>query len=146
MRVRAMMYQIGAIITVLLLVLVSSCGTEEQEVEKTPAVEQSPAEVMPRPDDFVEVETMPEMIYTESPVYPDSVKKDGITGEVWIKSLVDKQGSVQTAIVGKSSGTPALDEAALKAAYKCKFHPAMQDSQPVAVWVTYKVEFTLDEK
>ena len=146
MRVRAMMYQSGAIITVLLLVLVSSCGTEEQEVAKTPAVEQSPDEVMPGPDDFIAVETQPEMIHMESPVYPETVKKDGITGEVWIKSLVDKEGIVQKAIVGKSSGTPELDEAALKAAHKCKFHPAMQDSRPVAVWVNYKVEFTLDEK
>jgi len=34
----------------------------------------------------------------------------------------------------------------LKAAKKNKYKPALQNQQPVAVWITYPVEFTLDGK
>ena len=35
----------------------------------------------------------------------------------------------------------AAEEAAVKAAYKCRFKPAIQNGRPVAVWVSYQVEF-----
>ena len=46
----------------------------------------------------------------------------------------------------KSSGTPALDEAAVAVAHKCKFKPAIQNGRPVAMWVTYKVDFILENR
>ena len=56
---------------------------------------------------------------------------------------MDEEGAVRQAIVGKTSGVNSLDEAAVKAAYKCKFKPGIQNNRPVKVWVTYKVEFEL---
>ena len=48
------------------------------------------------------------------------------------------------AIIVKESGVNAgFEEAALDAAWDRKYRPAMQNNQPVAVWVAYQVRFTL---
>jgi len=99
---------------------------------------------MPAPDEFVAVEIYPEMIYEATPPYPRLAEQAGITGRVYVKALVDESGSVIKAQVGKSSGTESLDEAAVEAAYKNKFKPGIQNGRPIKVWVTYKVDFILD--
>lgn len=99
---------------------------------------------LPAPDEFVPVEIPAEMIYEEVPEYPRLAKQANMEAVVWVKALVDKNGSVVKAMVFKSSGSKAgFDEAAVAAAYKCKFKPAIQNGRPVAVWVAYQVEFTL---
>ena len=99
--------------------------------------------IRPGSDEFIENGQMPEMIYNQEPVYPSQAKQDGIEGIVWVKVLVNRRGNVIDAITHKSSGTPMLDEAAVAAASKCRFNPAMRNGQPVCVWVVYKVEFKL---
>lgn len=106
-------------------------------------VDISEEDYMPAPDEFVPVEILPEMIYQETPEYPRLAKQAGITGTVWVKALVDREGSVRNALVGKSSGTASLDDAAIEAAYKNKFKPGIQNGRPVNVWVTYKITFEL---
>ncbi len=107
------------------------------------AVDIDPEEYLPEPDEFVPVEIYPEMIHKENPVYPSLARQAGITGTVWVKALVDEEGKVRRAIVAKTSGTVSLDEAAVEAALKCQYKPGIQNGRPVAVWVTYPVEFTL---
>jgi len=58
----------------------------------------------PKPDDFVPLEVMPEMIKEVAPVYPDSAKSNGIEGTVIVKALVDKIGKVVKAEIAKESG------------------------------------------
>jgi len=99
---------------------------------------------LPAIDEFVPVEVIAEMIYYETPAYPRLAEQAGLTGLVWVKALVGSDGNVKDAVVYKSSGTPALDEAAIAAAPKCKFKPAIQNGRPVAMWVTYKVDFILN--
>ncbi|MDH3892156.1 MAG: M56 family metallopeptidase [candidate division Zixibacteria bacterium] len=123
----------------------------EKPTPKTPATEkekQKQAEdaALPGPDEFIEVDTYPEMTYQETPVYPVKAKKAGIEGEVWIKSLVSIKGTVLKAQLAKTSGQKSMDKSALKAAYQSKYKPAMQKGKPVAVWVTYKVAFALSDK
>jgi TonB family protein len=103
-------------------------------------------EALPGPDDFVQVETYPEMTYDGAPVYPEKAKKAGIEGIVWVKSLVGKKGVVLDVQLAKTSGQKMLDESALKAAWKCKFTPATINMKPVAVWVPYVVSFVLEDK
>ncbi len=100
---------------------------------------------LPAPTDFIPVEIYPEMIYQFKPEYPRLAKQAGITGLVWVSALVNEEGEVLKAIVGKTSGVTSLDEAAVKAAYKCRFKPGIQNGRPVKVWVTYKVEFELTD-
>jgi len=49
-------------------------------------------------------------------------------------------------LVKESGANAGFEEAALKAARKRKYRPALQNGQPVAVWVTYKKIFKLDKK
>lgn len=100
---------------------------------------------LPGEKEFIAVEILPEMIYEETPLYPEEAKEKKLEGIVYIKALIDKSGTVVDAKVSKTCGTELLDKAALAAAYKCKYKPAVQKGKPVAVWVTYKVEFKLDK-
>jgi protein TonB len=95
-------------------------------------------------NEFVPVEQIASMTYYQEPVYPRLAREAGLEGLVWIKTQVNKYGRVTDALVYKSSGTPALDEAALQAAPKCRFNPALQNGRPVCMWVMYKVVFELD--
>lgn len=97
---------------------------------------------MPGANEFVPVEIPAEMIYEHAPEYPRLAQTAGMEAVVWVKALVDKNGNVRDAMVLKSSGSKAgFDEAAVKAAFKCRFKPAIQNGRPVAVWVSYQVEF-----
>jgi len=100
-------------------------------------------DVLPTMTEFVPMERPPELIYSVKPVYPDFAKKMGAEGKVIIKALVGKDGSVLDAVVYDSSGTMTLDEAALVVAWKYKYRPAVQSDRPIAVWVTYTVDFKL---
>ncbi len=101
-------------------------------------------EYIPTPDEFIAVEEQPVKIQDVLPKYPEIARKAGIEGSVWIKALVDKTGNVRDAIVLKPSGANAgFEEAALEAAKQTKWKPAMQNKQPVMLWVSYEVKFKL---
>ncbi|PWB68721.1 hypothetical protein C3F09_11065 [candidate division GN15 bacterium] len=87
------------------------------------------------------VETFPEMISNAQPKYPAMARRAGIGGTVWVKSLIDCEGSVRMSVIGRSSGSAELDTAALTASYNNKFSPGFQQRKPVACWVTYQVRF-----
>jgi protein TonB len=127
------------------------------ETPKKIATSTEEKEYLPEPDEFIAVEQNPVMIYEEVPVYPKTAKKAGLEATVWIKALVNRKGEVAKAFVYKSprskdntdvaslksTSKAGFEESALKAAYKCKYKPAVKNGQPVAVWVTYSVKFTL---
>jgi protein TonB len=101
-------------------------------------------EYLPQADEFVAVEEMPVGISLPTPVYPPMALKAQIEGSVWVKVLVDKTGNVRDAVVVKPSGANAgFEEAALDAAKKGKWKPAIQNKQPVAVWASYEIKFQL---
>ena len=99
---------------------------------------------LPKHTEFVPRQIEPKMIYKHPPIYPRLLEKVGITGIVTVQVLIGKNGNVLDARIGKSSGVEALDEAALKAAYRNKFSPAIQNDRPVAVWAFYQVKFEAD--
>jgi len=100
---------------------------------------------LPAVDEFVPLEIYPEMIFEKKPEYPRLAEQVGIEGLVWVRALVSKEGKVLDAVIGKTSGTASLDDAAVKAAYKNRFKPGIQNGRPINCWVTYKVEFTLGQ-
>ncbi|MCX6832296.1 MAG: TonB family protein, partial [candidate division Zixibacteria bacterium] len=104
-------------------------------------------EYLPRADEFVAVEEMPVSISLPTPVYPPMAMKAQIEGSVWVKVLVDRTGNVRDAVVVKPSGANAgFEEAALEAAKKGKWRPAIQNKQPVAVWLSYDIKFNLNTR
>jgi len=102
------------------------------------------SETFPGIDSFVFVEEQPELVYSVQPEYPHLAQIAGQEGLVVIKALISKTGDVIEAVVLVSSGFPLLDEAARAVAGKYKYRPAIQNGRPVALWVTYKVDFRLD--
>ncbi len=101
-------------------------------------------EYIPTPDEFVAVEERPVKFQDAPLIYPEIARKAGIEGSVWVKVLVDRSGNVKDALIAKESGANAgFEEAALEAAKQCKWKPAMQNKQPVALWVTYEIKFQL---
>ncbi len=98
----------------------------------------------PSPDVDIRVDVQPEMDYQMPPEYPRTSKLAGVTGIVWVKELVGRDGLVKEAMVLKSSGSYELDKASLSAAYHNRFKPARRNGAPVFCWITYKVEFKLN--
>lgn len=93
------------------------------------------------PGDSVYVQVLPEAIGKVPPSYPDYARNHGIDGLVVIQALVGKRGTVEDAFVLQS--IPALDDAALDAVWQWRFKPASANGDPLAVWVSVPVKFTL---
>jgi TonB family protein len=101
----------------------------------------APPRDYPSPDLFIAVEKQPELIAMPAPVYPELAREAGVEGEVLVRVLVDRDGFVKKAEVVQS--VLGLDEAALDAAAQAVFRPALQQQQPVAVWVAIPIVFRL---
>lgn len=103
-------------------------------------------ELLPTPDEFVPFEEAPVQVVTVTPEYPPLAQRAGVEGSVWIKALVDKEGNVRDVIIVKDSGANAgFEEAAIDAAKQTVWKPAIANGQPIAVWITYKIDFKLRE-
>lgn len=100
----------------------------------------------PAYDKFVPVEEMPVVIKGARPEYPEIAELTGTEGRLIIQALITKEGTVKDVRIAKPSGSNVgFDEAAVEAAYKFLYKPAIQNGQPVAVWVTYPVIFKLKD-
>jgi protein TonB len=98
----------------------------------------------PNMDAFVAVEKLPEMVVAAKPDYPEIAKRAGITGKVFVKVLVDKEGKPKRAVVIKSD-SELFNQAAIDAAMKSAFTPALQNNHPIAVWIVLPYRFQLQE-
>lgn len=78
-----------------------------------------------------------------APVYPFLARDAGIEGTVRVRVRVDVHGRAVEAAVVDSDVTPAMDAAALRAALKCRFQPARQQSVPVEAYVVVPFSFSL---
>lgn len=96
----------------------------------------------PGMDEFVAVEQYPEPVVTAQPKYPDLAQKAGIQGVTYVKILVDKDGKPKKAVVIKTD-SEMFNEAAVEAAMKFVFKPAIQNNKPIAVWVAIPFRFKL---
>lgn len=91
---------------------------------------------------FTPVEKYPEIVVAATPEYPEVAKRAGVTGKVWVKLLVDKEGKPKKAVIMKSD-SDLFNDAALGAAMKSAFTPALQNNHPIAVWIVLPYKFNL---
>jgi TonB family protein len=96
---------------------------------------------------FVAVEEMPSPIggmkaIQEKIKYPESAKKAGIEGRVFVKAFIDENGNVASAEIIKGT-EESLDKAALDAVKLTKFEPGRQRGKTVKVQVTIPIMFKL---
>jgi len=92
---------------------------------------------------FYKLEVKPSIVDVPVPVYPEAVRNAGIEGSATVELLLDLDGSVMDARVLASSGNQMLDAAAIEAALRARFTPAMQQHKPVRVWISFPYRFRL---
>lgn len=79
-----------------------------------------------------------------TPPYPPLSRRLGEEGTVQLKLAVATNGTVESAIIEKSSGSQRLDEAARDwVAQHWRYHPATRDGKPVASQTQVNVVFNL---
>jgi protein TonB len=93
----------------------------------------------PRPGDRQE----PALDRDAAPDYPESAREDGVSGSVTLSYTVNGEGRVEDARVVKSSGDSRLDQAALEAAKKWRYKPAVREGQPHPVKWRRTLRFNL---
>jgi protein TonB len=79
---------------------------------------------------------VPVAINGESPFqYPPALYDQGVEGEVRLRLYVDSAGRVvpESTRVASSSGTPALDSAAIQGSAQLRFAPAHRNGLPVGL-------------
>jgi TonB family protein len=87
--------------------------------------------------------TPPRKIQSSLPTYPESAKKEKITGLVVLETVIDENGKA-TSIEVLESPDPRLSEAAASALRQWLFEPARkQDGRPVAARVSIEFIFKL---
>jgi TonB family protein len=98
------------------------------------------------PEEYVALDEIPDMIYSEEPYYPEIALKNNVEGTVLIKSFINKTGSVEKAqVIMCNMPNYGFEESALKAAYECKFSRARKGDSVVSAWVNYYVQFRLED-
>jgi len=96
------------------------------------------------PEEFVAFDSPPEVVHSEAPEYPDLARQAEAEGTVHVVVTIDENGRVTRARVYSSDTIEALERAAIDAAMKFLFKPAMQRDVPVACQIVIPFGFTLD--
>jgi periplasmic protein TonB len=88
--------------------------------------------------------TPPRVLRDVKPAYTPEAMQARIQGEVQVRAIVRPDGTVTDVRVSRSLDSVfGLDEEALKAVRQWRFTPATRMGQPVAVYVTIGVGFTM---
>jgi TonB family protein len=84
----------------------------------------------------------PVKIYSPQPLYTEDARRAGIQGVVILEAVVDADGTVRNVKVLK--GLPmGLDQSAVDAVMTWRYEPAMLNGQPVPVYFTFTISFSL---
>ena len=86
--------------------------------------------------------TVPELIYHPEPNFSDEARRSKTQGIVTLLLVVGKDGRPYDIRVGQSVGM-GLDEKAIEAVQRWRFHPASLNGQPVATQIEVEVNFRL---
>ena len=113
-------------------------GTEQAvEADPTPPIEDSFDTGTPR------LATLAYDVYPP-PRYPRQALRNGDTGTVLLRVLVDEQGWPKEVVVETSSGHRELDRAATQQVLsKWRFHPATHQGRPIRAYALVPIGFSL---
>ncbi len=92
---------------------------------------------------FIPYDLAPRAKSAIRPIYPEIAQEAGIEGVVVVQAFIDERGRVKETLILKGVPNTGLDEAAMEAIRRTKFHPAEQRERPVAVWISIPVNFRL---
>ncbi|NKB71834.1 MAG: TonB family protein [Candidatus Latescibacteria bacterium] len=89
-----------------------------------------------------QVEKAPQIAHRVAPAYPDLARQAHLEGRVYVRLLVDSAGKVRH--IGAIDGHRAFHQVVRRACRQWRFYPAVQNDQPVSVWVTVPFSFVLE--
>jgi protein TonB len=92
---------------------------------------------------FIPYDLAPRAKTAIRPIYPEIAQEAGIEGVVVVQAFIDERGRVKETLILKGVPNTGLDEAAMEAIRRTKFHPAEQRERPVGVWISIPVNFRL---
>jgi len=104
-------------------------------------VDPTPMEELPKLGEYVYADELPVLVVDVQPVYPELARQAEVEGMIRVRVLVGKDGRVND--VHLDSSIPMLDDAAIAAARKWVFKPALSNNRPVAVWIARELRFRL---
>ena len=76
------------------------------------------------------------------PLYPEGARWQGIEGTVKVNAVVNRKGRVVRTVIVQS--VPLLDEQAASVVRRSEWKPALNDGEPIEVWVEIPVRFALE--
>jgi len=91
-----------------------------------------------------EYDVRPTPVKTPPPDYPTNLKRDGVSGVVALKVVIDESGAVVECSVSKSSN-PGFEQPAVNAVKNWKFKPAQKAGNPVKIQLVIPIKFSVDE-
>jgi protein TonB len=91
-----------------------------------------------------ELDQAPSVTYQARPVYPDNMRRGGLSGEVLVDFIVDPEGDVRNAVAVHSS-QHEFEEPACNAVSRWKFRPGKKGGHAVFVHMQVPIVFALGE-
>jgi protein TonB len=80
------------------------------------------------------------------PVYPETLKAQGIEVDVPVMVKLDTTGKVVEVKILKPTPYPEIDESARQAALAQEWEPALRDGVPIPYTVSYTYKFRLEDQ
>jgi protein TonB len=117
----------------------------EPVVSEEPPLPVAPPQEEPAPVEIPIVlpEYNADHLRNPAPAYPAIAQRLHIEGTVLVRVLVSPAGLPKKIELAHTSGTPVLDDAALKAVKNWAFVPARRGVEPVEAWVEVPINFHL---
>ena len=91
--------------------------------------------------EFFMVEAKPKLLHSVNPVHPEEAIRDSLKGKVFLKFIVNVDGSVSDVTVLRTIGLEVFRQAAIDAISQFQFKPAEHNGKSVAVWMTQLIKF-----
>lgn len=118
--------------------LISACAPTRVE-KQTDTVKLAAAQELGLTPPLIEINTCTKI------QYPAQSRREDEQGNVIAQAFVDTTGKVKKVNIQKSSGFPALDAATRTWLVTCRFHPAIKDGNPIAMWVAVAYQWKLED-
>lgn len=96
------------------------------------------------PISITQLDRIPRATVQPSPRYPDSLKKDGVTGSVTVEFYVDASGRVYRAEARHYTHVSFVDPA-VRAVLQWRFEPGRRNGRPVPFRMAVPVQFGMGE-
>jgi protein TonB len=91
-----------------------------------------------------ELDRVPTAIFQPAPVYPHSLRREGLTATVLIEFVVDVDGRLLAPVVAESTHS-GFNDAAVVGVARWKFRPGVRDGRKVNTRMRVPIVFTVSE-